>query len=597
MNEHFLIGLAGIVTLGTLAQWLAWRFRLPSILLLLIFGFLAGPVTGWLNPDLLFGELLFPVVSIAVAIILFEGGMNLKLSEFQKIGGIVWGLVTIGALLTWLFTTIAAIYLLELPWQIALLLGSVLVVTGPTVIMPMLRHIQLKGMLGSIIKWEGITIDPVGAVLAVLVFEALVLGTLEQIAWLTAFGLLKTLLIGTLLGFAGAGFLILFFKNYWVPDFLQNAVVLMTVIATFTLSNLFQHESGLLTVTLMGIILVNQKWVSMKHIIEFKENLQVLLISSLFILLAARVRLEHFQVLGMESILFLGVLIVIIRPVSTFLAVSRQSSLNWKERGFLACLAPRGIVAAAVASIFAIRLERVGYQQADQLVPLTFLVIMGTVTVYGLTAPWIARWLQLSDSQPEGVLFVGAHPMIREIAKCLQEEQFTVLLIDSNWDNISGARMAGLPAYYGSALSEGSSEQLDLSGIGRLVAMTSNSDVNALACLHFLEVFGREEIYQLAPFHPQKTRQGEVPLHLRGRILFGEKIIYHDLINLFNAGAIIKKTPLTEDFDYAAFQKFYEIAIPLFMIDKNGHLTIFSADSSPIQDSSVTLISLVSQTG
>ncbi len=279
MSQHILIALASIVTLGIAAVWLAWRIHLPSILLLLIFGFVAGPITGFLDPDAIFGELLFPIVSISVAIILFEGGMSLRLQELGGIGRVVRNLVTVGALLTWVLGAAAAHYIIGLDLQLAVLLGAILVVTGPTVIVPLLRHVRPVHQIGSTLKWEGILIDPIGAVLAVLVFEALLAGEVDAAATAVALALLKTIAIVGVLAALGAGLLVLLMHRQWVPEFLESPLALMVVVASFAVSNILQPESGLLTATLMGVAVANQKVVGIGHILEFKENLRVLLFS------------------------------------------------------------------------------------------------------------------------------------------------------------------------------------------------------------------------------------------------------------------------------------------------------------------------------
>lgn len=594
MSEHLLIGLASIVILGVGAQWLAWRLRLPSILLLLLFGFIAGPITGLIHPDDLFGELLFPIVSISVAVILFEGGLTLRLAELPHVGGVISRLISVGALVTWAITALAAHYLVQLDWALSVLLGAILVVTGPTVIGPLLRQIQPKGQVGAALKWEGILIDPVGAVLAVLIFEVILAGEFEQATGALVSGVFMTVLVGLGLGIAGAAIMILLLRRFLVPDHLQNGVSLLLVVFAFTLSNWLQPESGLLTVTVMGVILANQRLVSVRHIVEFKENLQVLLIGTLFILLSARVEPAVILDLGWMSLLFLVVLIVVARPLAVFLSTWR-SAMKWQERLFLAWMAPRGIVAAAVASIFSFELVEAGHAGAEQLVPLTFVVIVGTVSFYGLTAGPVARWLNLAETDPQGVLIVGAHPLSRAIAATLQQQGFKALLLDTNWDNILRGRMEGLTTHHGNAFSEEVLEDLDLTGIGRLLAMTSNDEVNSLAAIHFPEVFSRAEVYQL----PLKQERGDnrselAPQHLTGRYLFGRKITFAHLMEKFMAGAVVKATPLTEKFDYVDFQTRYShAAIPLFLITRKKKLIIYTADYQPIPKPDQTLISLV----
>lgn len=249
--------------------------RIPSILLLLVFGIVAGPVLGWIDPDDMLGSLIYPVVSLAVAMILFEGGLSLSVKEFRAIGGVMAWLVTLGAAITWLVGAIAAHWILGLDWPLAILLGAVLVVTGPTVIGPMLRFIRPTGQTSAILKWEIIVIDPIGAMLAVLVIRV-ILESGTQPVMVVAGIVLKTIAIGTLSGLLGALILGVCMKRDYIPDYLHNPVAVMFVVAAFTGANLLQSESGLLAVTIMGFALANQKAVSVQHIVEFKENLRVL---------------------------------------------------------------------------------------------------------------------------------------------------------------------------------------------------------------------------------------------------------------------------------------------------------------------------------
>lgn len=587
--EHFLLSLAAVAVLGISAQWLGWRLRLPSILLLLVFGILAGPVTGFLQPDELFGNLLYPFVSLSVAVILFEGGLSLSLKELREVGGVMTRLLTIGALITWLLSTLAAHWILGFNWPLATLLGAILVVTGPTVIAPMLRHIRPTGIVGPTLKWESIVIDPLGAVLAVLVFQFI---TLAADSWGdVALSLLSTMVIGSLAGGLGALLMVLFLKKDWVPDFLQNPVTLMLVIAVFTAANLLEHESGLLAVTVMGFAMANQKLVSVHHIIEFKENLRVMLIATVFILLAANLRPADLADVGYLSIPFLLALLFLVRPVSVF-AATVGSKLTLPEKLFLSWMAPRGIVAAAVSSVFALRLQELGYPGAEKLVAATFLVIIGTVVVYGLTSGPLAKRLNLTQAEADGVLFLGGRFWVRRIAKVLQEEGYPVLVVDNTLHNVLAARMEGLPAVYASVFSEAVLERVNLAGIGRLLAMTGNDDTNALAALHFAPVFGRNQIFQLAP--EEQRLLDEAAPHLRGRILFGEEVSHMRLTQHFLDDWVIKKTRLSESFTFEALTSHYASnIIPLFLIAADGKLRIFSPDAQLNPQPGQAVISLV----
>ncbi len=599
MSEELLLGLASIVVFGVGAQWLAWRLRLPSILILLLFGFLAGPVAGLINPDELLGPLLFPIVSISVAIILFEGSMTLRLSELPALRGAIFRLISVGASVTWLVAALAAYFIVGLNWDLSVLLGAILIVTGPTVIGPLLRQIKPKGQVGAALKWEGILIDPVGAVLAVLIFEAILGGEFQQAGTVVVSGVLTTILIGVGLGIAGAAGIVLLLKRYLIPDHLQTGVTLLFIIFAFAISNAMHPESGLLTVTVMGLLLANQQFATVKRIAEFKENLQVLLVGTLFIVLSARIQPQDFLELGWSGFAFVAVLILIARPLAIFLSTF-GSNLTLREKIFMVWMAPRGIVAASVASVFSFNLVEAGMTEAEQLVSLTFLVIISTVVFYGLTAGLVARRLDISEDDPQGVLIVGAHELSRAIACILQEYGFVAKLLDTNWHNIHEGQKQGLDTHYGNALSEDVLEDLDLTGIGRLLAMTPNNEVNSLAAIHFPEVFSRAEIYQLpmATMDDVTSSNTVTPAHLTGRFLFGPKMTYAHLIEKFRNGAIVKATELSDNFDYEDFNKEYgSDAIPLFLITSKNKLHIFTADSQPAPRPGQVLISLVAPSG
>ncbi|GAB4575074.1 MAG: sodium:proton antiporter [Anaerolineae bacterium] len=590
MDHHVLIGLGTIVVLGIAAQWLAWRLRLPSILVLLLVGFVAGPVTGFLHPDELFGDLLSPAVSISVALILFEGGLSLKWHELNEVGTVVRRLITVGVVITWVLSAAAAYWLLGLDAQLSLLLGAILTVTGPTVVIPLLRDIRAVGRVRAVLRWEGILIDPIGVMLAVLVFEAIVIADQQQAAIEVVSGLLSTLAVGLILGAGLAVLLTALLRRYWIPDYLQNPVVVMAVVGGFVLSDLIQPEAGLLTATVMGVVMANQRATPIKHILEFKENIGVMLISNLFVLLAARLELDALADLGLEVILFVAFLILVVRPLVVFVA-SIGSELSLREKLFVSWLAPRGIVAAASSSLFALELNRAGHENAEILIPLVFTVIVFTVAIYGLTARPLARYLGISQGAPQGLLIVGAHDWSRRIAETIQSLEYRVLLVDSNWLHVQQARMQGLDVVFGNILSE-DEDELDLTGIGRLLALTQNDEVNSLAALHYREIFGRSEVYQL-PCRPS-VRSDAVPLHMRGRLLFGEEYTFERLSNLFAAGATLKVTALTEEFTYEDFRRYYNgKATPLFIKTEQNELLVLATDVTPVPRVGQSIVSVV----
>lgn len=582
MSHNILVGLSLIIVLGIAAQWISWRFRLPSILLLLIFGFIAGPVTNILDPDFYFGDLLFPIVSISVAVILFEGGLSLKLSELKTVGGVVRNLASIGIFITWVLSSLLAFYILDFNLQISILLGAILVVTGPTVILPILRHVKPTGQINSVLKWEGIINDPIGALLAILVFEVLIAAGITEATTQVLAGLFKTILISTTIGFAGGYLIVILLKNNLIPDFLQNPISLALVVTAFSIAQIIQSESGLLAVTVMGIFLTNQKKVNVKHIIDFKENLRVLLISVLFILLAARLKLSDLDLLNYNSFIYVGLLILLVRPVSVFLS-SIKSPLNLKEKIYLSAMAPRGIVAAAITSIFVIELGKAGVEDVDALVPLMFLIIVATISIYGLLSMPLAKWFKIANPNPQGCLIIGAHPFAITLGRVLKEAGYKVLLVDTNYAHISFAKSQGLPAYYGSIVSENIMNDIDMNGIGKLLALTPNQEVNSLAALYFSKTFGGKDVYQLS-IEEEKHKQGQnVSKELRGKILFGTGYTYSNMERLFNNGYKIGKTKFTNEFSYEKFKELHseKNIIPLFIMEEDKNISIYTSDEKP----------------
>ncbi len=595
LEEHQrLVGIALTIVLGIGAQWLGWRVRLPAILLLLVFGFIAGPVTHILDPNKVFGGLLFPIISFAVAVILFEGGLTLRLSQLPHVGAVLWRLLSVGALATWVVGTLGAHYLVGIQdWGVALLLGAILVVTGPTVIGPLLRHVRPTAKVSSILNWEGIVIDPIGAVLAVIVFEAIV-GHSDGWQFI-ALSIGKTLLFGGGVGLVAAGALASLLRRFWIPDELQNPAVLAFVAGAFAFSNHLQAESGLVAVTLMGVILANQKWIAVGHIVEFKENLRVLLISGLFILLAARLRVEELREIGWGSIAFLVLMVIVARPLSVFLSTI-GTKVTLQEKLFLSWMAPRGIVAAAVASIFAQRLLAMDepLSGAESIVPVTVVIIVGTVALYGLTASFVAKKLGIAKPAPNGVMIVGANDWSRKIAEALKKAGISVLMVDTDVSNTAAAKMAGLTAQHTSIMSKVAHEAAEQGEYGRLVALTRNDEVNALACMNYIELFGRAGVFQLSFKRAGHARHESVGPNQRGRLIFDRGTSWTQLNEAFAKGATVKATKLSAEFTYEDLRDRYGVyAIPLFLITEKGELFVIAADSQIEPNANDTIITLI----
>lgn len=593
MNTTILITFAVILFLGIFAQWLAWRVRMPSILLLLAFGFIAGPVTGWVNPDQLLGDLLFPIVSLSVGIILFEGGLGLRLKSLPAVGLVVRNVISIGALITWVVSTIAAYFILGLDFYLSLLLGAILIVTGPTVILPILRDLRPKGQGAVILRWEGILIDPVGATVAVLVFDLIVAIVAQHSADNLLILLIEIAIIGTALGWAFARFTSIMLRLYLIPDHLQNAAILMMVVLAYALANRIAPESGLLATTMMGMTLANQQGIDLKRIKEFKEDIGVLLVSSLFILLASRLQFADFSALGGEVLLFLAVLILIARPLTVLISTAR-SKMEHRDRLLLAALAPRGIVAAAVSSTFGLELARLGYPGAEKLAPITFVVIIGTVVIYGLSIGPLTRRLGLSETNPQGLLLVGAHSCAQKIAQCIAELGFRVALVDTNPQNVLAARQLGLTAHLGSILHEDVVEEMNLAGIGRLLALTANNEVNSLAVLYLAEVFGRSHVYQLAPSETNVSDQATLPQFMMGRLLFPAGVYHATLEERFQRGWQMQLADIPTGKEASAFIADHaERMIPLFWLSQQNELVVITRNSDMTPGPGQKLVALV----
>ncbi|MDF9398479.1 sodium:proton antiporter [Vibrio sp. 1180_3] len=574
MHEEFIaLAIAAIGVLGLACQWLAWRLRLPAILFLLIAGLVVGPLTGWLQPQALLGELLFPLISLAVAVILFEGSLTLNFKEIRGVNHTVWSIVSLGALVSWGVTSAVTHYLLGFDWSLALLFGSLTVVTGPTVIVPLLRTVRPNVRLSNILRWEGILIDPLGALFVVMVYEFIV--SSSEVHSLYVFALI--LAVGLAIGAAAGQAVAVVLRRGMLPEYLQPFAVLAVVLGVFSASNAIESESGLLTVTVMGMWLANAKNVNIQHILHFKENLTILLITGLFILLAARIEIADFQALGWSALLLFVLMQLVSRPLSIFIATAR-SSLSLKEKTFLAWVAPRGIVAASISSLFAIKLTSAGVEGATLLVPLTFMVIIGTVILQSATARPIAIALQVAEPAPRGFLVIGANDVARELGKAFAKYDCRVVLTDSNWDYISQARMAGLANYYGNPISSHADEYLDLIGIGHVVALTPDKHFNIMACMHFLSDFGEKRVFCLNDhLNSSSSDKHKVAQEYHGLSLFNGDVSYKKLASLINQGAEVKHTKLSGNFTYQDYLQRHKesFVLPLFVVNLKGRIQMY----------------------
>lgn len=592
MQEQILLALAGILLLGMGCQWLAWRVKLPAILFLLTCGFLVGPILGWLHPKALFGDMLSPFITLAVAVILFEGSLTLQFSKIAGLEKIIRNLITIGALITWAITTLATRWIMDLPWELCLVFGAIMVVTGPTVIAPMLRTVRPGKNLARVLRWEGILIDPLGACLAVMAFQFVVAKGYDGsfFSGLLVFG--KVLVVGLSLG-AIAGYVFgLVLKRYLIPDFLRSVSTLAVVCGVFTLSNMLEGESGLLTVTIMGIWMANSNIPNLGAIHAFKESLSILLISSLFIILPARIDLSGFTVIGWASLGVLAVIQFVARPIAAQIC-SIGSKLTTGERHLLCWIAPRGIVSAAVISIFASKLTKIGYTQASELVPLTFIIIMGTIVLQSATAGPLARWLGAAEPEPNGFLIIGAQELGRTLAVKLEQMGYRTLLADQDWSAIREAAMRGLATYWGNPVSEHADSNLDLTGLKYLLAISPQHETNLLVMHYYRPEFDPTDIYTIRSQSHSPVEEKNRLKHV-GRYLFDGQVTYEDVQAFLRQGASIRTTLLTPEYTFSDYQRQGDHKrLPIFVIDTSGRIAIFSSHSGITPKAGWKILALV----
>lgn len=585
-----MVELAGIIILGILAQWVAWRFKIPAILPLILIGLLVGPIaaeylsedgTKWIEPvwngekGLFPGESLYNFVSLAISIILFEGGLTLKRNEIKNVGPVITKLITVGSTITFFGAGIVAHYLFSLSWELSFLFAGLIIVTGPTVITPILRNIPLKKDVSAVLKWEGILIDPIGALVAVLVFEFI---SVEGDSGFTKTAFIefgKIILFGTTFGFTFAHGLAFAINKKLIPHYLLNVVSLSVVLLVFIESEIFAHESGLLAVVVMGMVLGNGKLENIKELLYFKESLSVLLISILFILLAANINIEDMLLLynWKTAALFL-VVVLLIRPLAVFVS-THGSDLKWNERLFISWVGPRGIVAAGIASLFGSKLIKEGVEGAEYITPLVFMIVLGTVLLNATTARLFARIVGVFLTKSSGILIVGASKVSRLLGHYLENNGRHVVLIDSNQSNISKAKELGLEALNTDIYSNNLMDNIELNDVGYLMALTGNPDINKYAINKFSKQFGENGSFRLVS-PSEITNTSENPKEG----LFSPKDDFNRLVEVARKHASIQEIDVENKPHFIALieqtDKDPDI-IPLFIKDDDGELHIITS--------------------
>lgn len=591
MHQQALV-IALIGALGIGAQWIAWRTGWPAIALMLIAGIVAGPVTGLIVPEQTFGTLLEPIVSLAVALILFEGGLSLNLRELRRTDGAVVRLLVIGVPVGWVLGALACYYVGGLVWPVAILFAGILVVTGPTVVLPLLRQSNVAARPRAILKWEAIVNDPMGALCAVVTYEYLRRmgegGSLASVV----FSLLAASIVAGLIGWLAARAIGWAFPRGHVPEYLKAPVLLVAVIGAFVVSNLIQQETGLLAVTVMGVALANMRLDSLRDIHPFKENVTVLLISGVFVLLSASLDFAVVRQFEWRFLAFLVVLLVGVRPATVLLSLA-FTRVPWNERLLVAWIAPRGIVAVAISGLFALRLDQLGYGDGSILVTLSFAVVVATIVAHGFSIAPVARLLGVTGATERGLLIVGGTSWSLALAAQLRQIEVPVMICDTSWQRLAPARRAGLPTYHGEILAEATEDRLDLSQFQVLAATTDNEAYNALVCNEFAPEVGRDNVYQLGAGTDEEDVRA-LPTSLRGRALFESGHGVTEILERERSGWTFRKTRVTDQFDFDAVKAdLPDESDMLLLVRKTGALRFFSHASRPTPQPGDTIISYV----
>ncbi|MGK0412803.1 MAG: NhaP-type Na+/H+ or K+/H+ antiporter [Polaribacter sp.] len=583
-----MIELAGIIILGILAQWVAWKLKIPAILPLILIGLLVGPIaatylsedgTKWIEPvwngekGLFPGESLYYFVSLAISIILFEGGLTLKRSEIKNVGPVITKLITLGSAITFFGAGILAHYIFDLGWDLSFLFAGLIIVTGPTVITPILRNIPLKRDISTVLKWEGILIDPIGALVAVLVFEFISVGGGGGFTKTALIEFGKILLFGTTFGFTFAHALAYAINKKMIPHYLLNVVSLSTVLLVFVESEVFAHESGLLAVVVMGMVLGNGKLKNLKELLYFKESLSVLLISILFILLAANINMKDLLLLyTWKTAALFAIIVFVIRPLAVF-ASTMNSKLKLNEKLFISWVGPRGIVAAGIASLFGSKLLKEGVEGAEYITPLVFMIVLGTVLLNATTARLFAKMVGVFLKSSDAILIVGASNPSRLIAGYLRDKGKRIVLIDSNKYFIQQALEDDLEAITMDIYDDNLTDNIELNDVGYLIAISGSDAVNNHAIINFSKDFGEHGAYKIASSVEAINATDE-----QRKAFFTPKDDFINLSEAFRESPIIHEVAIHSEEEYQNALKLLgkeEKSIPLF-IEKGDNILLIT---------------------
>ncbi len=587
------LALVVILVVGILCQWLAWRLRIPAIVLLAAAGLLLGPIGGIVTPAIDFGPGLNSVIQLFVAVILFEGGLNLQLHELREAGRVVRRLTSVGVVVAWVLGTLAAHWVGGLSWPVALLIGAILVVTGPTVIMPLLKHANLNRRTASYLKWEGIINDPLGVLLAVIVYQYFLYSG-EGGGLLAALSsLVIAVLVALSIGGGGGYTLGIFFRRGWVPEYLKAPMIIAVILGIYALSHLVLHESGLLAVTVMGIVMGNMRLRSIDEMRRFKEYITIILVSFLFVILTASLDADILKQLNWRMLAMLLAFLFIVRPATVWISTIGVDC-HWRERLMIGWIAPRGVVAAASAGAFAPAMIEAGYAGAELLVPAVFMVIFATVILHGFSLGPLATRLSLRAEGSGRVLVVGGSPWAVELCKVLKELKVDVLLADTDWARLRPARQQGVATWYGEILSEKAEEALELDGVKVVLAATGNVAYNSMVCNHFAAEVGRNKVYQLSDADTSEDSDRRKVAHARrGISVFSRKVTFGVLWSNLIRDWKFQKTRVTDEFSGESIvMQLPDEAVMVAVVNKEGRLD-WVAQESPSLKVGDTLVSFV----
>jgi NhaP-type Na+/H+ or K+/H+ antiporter len=575
-TNNILLGLGLVIVLALGCELIATRTRLPAIVLLLPAGFIAGAVTNDVRPAFLFGNTFQPIVSLGVGLILFEAGLRLRFDELQ--GGsrrVVLRLIPIGVLLTVLGVTLGAKLIFGLGWGSSLMLGAILVVSGPTVVLPLLEFVRPTDRVRSILKWEGVLIDPIGALLGVLVFTALKAHAAGGGAFKPgemAVSIVTGLVVGAIA--AGVLWLLLGSLQRSVPK-QSIAAALLTVIAAVVAADLIRDDSGFVAATAMGVFLANQRRLDVSRVLEFQGTVVQLLIGVLFVLISASVTPSSVGPLVAGGLGLVALMIFVIRPLAVALG-TRGSALGRPERMFMGWLAPRGIVAAATASSFGPALAKAGVSGANKILPVAFMAIFGTVAIYGLTVAPVARRLGVAGTAAIVVLVVGGHNWARSIAGALKAAGVGVRLWTGQAGEQSAARAAGIDAGNARLGVERAAREAELEEVTDALLLTGSDNFNALAAYELRQELGHDHVFRLA-------RESELldlePGYAEGRELFEPQLTFSELTRRFDAGAGVTQAGANGRSETNGTPS--ERSTLLFVVSSTGQLQVATTRSAP----------------